>query len=134
MCPFHGTMLRGRKPREHRMTEGSNHYLADDSDELEMSAAAAIERLIADRNNLRTPLAAQERELTALHAAQDDVEGQFRLLHKTYIVLAKNVVSQLREFDRTFRVAMTQSADAPNPEIGTRERRFDGEGLPIGAR
>ena len=62
------------------MIEGSNHIVAhivaiESDDELERSAVAgvaAVERLIADRNNLRNLLAAHERELAALLTKFED--------------------------------------------------------------
>jgi predicted component of type VI protein secretion system len=87
---------------ERHMIEGSNHIVAIESDdELERSAVAgvaAVERLIAGRNNLRDLLAAHERELAAFRAVQHDHKRQLAMLHQRYIELAKRVVSQLQQF------------------------------------
>ena len=65
---------------ERHMTEGLRHFVPIESDEgLERSAvagAAAVEKLIADRNNLRNLLATHERELAASRAAQEDLKRQ----------------------------------------------------------
>jgi hypothetical protein len=120
------------------MTEGSNHIVAIESDdELERSAvagAAAVERLIADRNSLRNLLAAHERELAASRAVQQDFKRQLAILHQRYIELAKRVVSQLQQFDGAMREVMTKrpdgtNAEAPNaPDVKT----FESNGLPMG--
>jgi hypothetical protein len=105
------------------MTEGSKHIIAiENGDELERSAvagAAAVERLIAGRNNLRNLLTAHERELAASRADQHDHKRQFAMLHQRYIELAKRVVSQLQQFDGAMREVMNErphrtNAEAPN--------------------
>jgi len=124
---------------ERHMTEGSNHIVAIESDdELERSAvagAAAIERLISDRNNLRNLLAAHERELAASRADQQDLKRQFAMLYQRYIELAKRVVSQLQQFDGAMREVMTERLDGTNAEATNApdvKRQFDSNGLPMG--
>src|SRR5262250_1023711 len=122
------------------MTEGSNHIVAiETDDELERSAvagAAAVERLIADRNNLRNLLAAHERELAASRAVQQDLKRQLAILHQRYIELAKRVVSQLQQFDGAImREVMTERLDGTNAEATNApdvKRQFDSNGLPMG--
>src|SRR5215472_7230021 len=120
------------------MTEGSNHIVAiETDDELERSAvagAAAVERLIADRNNLRNLLAAHERELAASRAVQQDLKRQLAILHQRYIELAKRVVSQLQQFDGAMRdaVAGRPEANAEAPGAPSVKRTFDSNGLPMG--
>jgi hypothetical protein len=123
------------------MTEGSNHIVAIESDdELERSAvagAAAIERLIADRNNLRNLLAAHERELAVSRAAQQDLKRQLGMLHQRYIELAKRVVSQLQQFDGAMREAMAERTEANNaeaPRAPDVKSQFDNNGLPMEPR
>src|SRR5262249_61563754 len=108
---------------ERQMTEGSNHIVPIESDELERSAvagAAAVERLIADRTNLRNLLAAHERELAASRAVQQDLKRQLGMLHQRYIELAKRVVSQLQKFDAAMREAgagrPSANAEAPGAQ------------------
>jgi hypothetical protein len=117
------------------MTEGLNHIEAIESDEqLERSAvagAAAVERLIADRNHLRNLLA---RELAASRAAQEDFKRRIGMLHQRYIELAKRVVSQLQEFDSTMREVMAERPETTNSEATNApgaNRKFDSNGLPI---
>jgi hypothetical protein len=121
------------------MAEGSNHLVSVEFDEeLERSAvagAAAVERLIADRNNLRNLLAVHERELAASQAAEDNLKRQLGILHQRYIELAKRVVSQLQQFDSTMREAMAERPEAGNtkaPGAPGVKRQFDSNGLPAG--
>ena len=118
------------------MNEGSDQFgFVQSPDELEKSAVAgavAVEKLIADRNNLRNLLSARERELSASRSAQEDVKRQLGMLHKQYIQLAKGIVSQLHQFDHSLRKAMTGGTPAPNSEASQSEKHFDDEGLLVG--
>ena len=104
---------------ERHMTEGLRHFVPIESDEgLERSAvagAAAIEKLIADRNNLRNLLATHERELAASRAAQEDLKRQLGYsINGTYIELGKRVVAQLQQFDGAMREAIAERPAATN--------------------
>jgi hypothetical protein len=110
------------------MTEGPNHFLPIDSDQdLETAAvigAAAVQKLIADRNNLRM-------ELGASRAAQEDLKRQLAVLHQRYVELGKTILSQLQQFDATMREAIGENeanGDAAGPK-----RQFDGNGVPLDA-
>jgi hypothetical protein len=118
------------------MTEGPSHIVPIESDEeLERSAvagAAAVERLIADRNNLRSILAAHERELAASRAAEDNLKRQLGMLHQRYIELAKRVVSQLQQFDSVIREAMSGRPENAGEAVNVPGvKQFDSHGLPI---
>ena len=119
------------------MTEGPSHIVSIESDEeLERSAvagAAAVERLIADRNNLRSILVAHERELAASRAAGDDLKRQLGMLHQRYIELAKRIVSQQQQFDSAIREAMSgRPESAPGEAVNVPNvKQFDSHGLPI---
>jgi hypothetical protein len=103
------------------MTEGSNHFPQIESDEeLENAAvvgAAAVQRLIADRNRLRAELAASK-------AAQER-------LHQRYVELGKTVLSLLQQFDITMREAMAGSPDSAVGEAANTAKKFDSHGLPL---
>ena len=121
------------------MTEGSNHIVAiETDDELERSAvagAAAVERLIADRNKFRNLLAAHERERAASRAVQQDLKRQLAILHQRYVELAKRVVSQLHQFDCAMREFMSERLDGTNAETTNApdvKRQFDSNDLPTG--
>jgi hypothetical protein len=97
------------------------------------AGAAAIQRLIAERNGLRNRLAAQERELVATRAAQDDLRRRLGKLHQRYLELARKVVSQMEQFDGSIREALRGGAPDGNTEDAAGlKRQFDGNGLPVG--
>jgi phage shock protein A len=123
------------------MTEESNEILAIESDQdLERSAvagAAAVERLISDRNNLRNLLAAHERELAASRAAQESLKRRLGVLHQRYIELGKSIVSQLQQFDCAMREAMSDRSENQNGEAASApvaKSQFDSNGLPVASR
>ena len=107
------------------MTEGSTHTHTDFDQELESTAVAgaiAVQKLIADRNNLREQLAASL-------AAQSELRRRLGVLHQQYIEVATNVVAGMQHFDSAMRAAM-----GGKPEIdGSAQLRpqFDGNGLPV---
>jgi hypothetical protein len=111
------------------MIEGSNHTPQFELDqELEATAvagAAAVQKLIADRNNLRNQLA------VSLNG-QEDLRRRLAILHHQYIDLAKNVVSRLHHFDRTIRAALGEAPEVAN-ETGNGEpkRQFGADGFPV---
>src|SRR4029450_10337713 len=91
------------------MTEGSTHLAHVDFDqELESTAVAgavAVQKLIADRNNLRE-------QLTASLAAQSELKRRLALLHQQYVEVATKVVAGMQHFDSAMRAAM-----AGRPEL-----------------
>src|SRR5262245_47515613 len=109
------------------MTEGSTHLAHMDFDqELESTAVAgavAVQKLIADRNNLRD-------QLTASLAAQAELRRRLGLLHQQYVELATKVVAGMQHFDSAMRAAM---AGRPDFIEGSAEPKpqFDGNGLPL---
>jgi hypothetical protein len=111
------------------MTEGSNHLAHSDFDqELESTAVAgavAVQKLIADRNNLREQLAASLR-------AQSELGRRLGVLHQQYVELAVKVVASMQHFDSTMRAAL-----GSRPEVidGSGESKtHDGNGLPMGLK
>jgi hypothetical protein len=104
------------------MTEGSNHFPGNGSDEeLESAAvlgAAAIQRLIADRNHLRS-------EVAAAKVAQER-------LHQQYIELGKTILSLLQQFDVTMREAKSGRSESNPAEAANTSKQFDTHGRPVG--
>jgi hypothetical protein len=98
----------------------------DFDQELESTAVAgavAVQKLIADRNNLRE-------QLTASLAAQSELKRRLALLHQQYVEVAKKVVAGMQHFDSAMRAAM---AGRPDFIDGSAEPKpqFDGNGLPL---
>jgi hypothetical protein len=107
------------------MTEGSNHVEHMDFDqELESTAVAgavAVQKLIADRNNLREQLAVSL-------AAQSELKRRLGMLHKQYVELATKVVAGMQHFDGAMRAAMAGRTDVID---GEPKPHFDGNGVPL---
>lgn len=70
-----------------------------------LAGAAAIQRLVAECNGLRTRLSLQENELARLRGANEGLRRRFGLLHQRYVELAKKILSQLEQFDGAIREA-----------------------------
>lgn len=118
------------------MTEGLEHVgLMESDQDIETAAvagAAAVQRLIADRTQLRARLSLQEQELAASRVAQDELRRRLTLLHQRYIDLARKVVSQLEQFDVAIRELLQDSRQAGTVSGDLAKRQFDSNGVPIG--
>ncbi|MGH6864616.1 MAG: hypothetical protein ACREDO_00155 [Methyloceanibacter sp.] len=68
-----------------------------------LAGAAAIQRLVAERNGLRNRLGVQDREIMALRSMNEDLRRRLILIHQHYVDLARKVVGRLEEFDGTIR-------------------------------
>jgi hypothetical protein len=87
-----------------------------------LAGAAAIQRLVAERNGLRNRLGVQDRELAALRAVNEDLRRSLIAIHQHYVDLAKRVVGQLEQFDGSIREVIQEAhngsahrEDAPPP-------------------
>jgi len=84
--------------------------LADGSDEtvesVALAGAAAIQRLIADRDNLRNHANVQQRDLVALNAINEDLRRRLALIRHHYVELGTKILTQLEQFDQATRDAM----------------------------
>jgi hypothetical protein len=74
---------------------------------------AAIQRLIAERNDLRDRVNEQERELINLRASSEDLCRHVTRIRDDYLRLATEFLSQLKQIDRTIREAVQGAGDAP---------------------
>ena len=68
-----------------------------------LAGAAAIQRLVAECNGLRTRVGLQEAELARLRSANEGVRRRFAMLHQRYVELAKKILGQLEQFDGLIR-------------------------------
>jgi hypothetical protein len=112
------------------MTEGPNHVSQLSTDqELESTAIAgaeAVQRLIAERNNLRDQLASSL-------ATQEELRRRIGTLHQRYIELARKLVALLHHFDNTMRDAVGEKAEGVSDALGHESKpHFDSNGLPAG--
>ena len=105
---------------------------AESDEDLENAAvagAAAVQRLIADRNNLRSQLAASR-------AAEEDLRRRLTTQHQRYIELAKRIVAQLHQFDSTMRDAVRERTEANTnyemADMPASMKQFESAGMPGG--
>jgi hypothetical protein len=77
-----------------------------------LAGVAAIQRLIADRNNLRACVNAQQHDLIALNVANEELRRRLGLVRQQYLELGSRILAQLEQFDRVTREA---SANDPSP-------------------
>lgn len=70
-----------------------------------LAGAAAIQRLVAECNGLRTRLSLQETELVRLRGANEGIRRRFAMLHQRYVELAKKILGHLEQFDGAIREA-----------------------------
>jgi hypothetical protein len=81
-----------------------------------LAGAAAVQRLVAERNNLRNRLAAQQRELAAMRAFNEELRRRFMVLHQRYVDVAKRVVGELEQFDGTIREVVQEGYNGAAPK------------------
>ena len=74
-----------------------------------LAGAAAIQRLVAERNGLRNRLGAQQREVAALRAVNEDLRRRLILIHQRYVELAKRVVGELEQLDGAIRTVAQEA-------------------------
>jgi hypothetical protein len=70
-----------------------------------LAGAAAIQRLVADCNGLRTRLSLQDAEMAHLRNTNEGLRRRLGLLHQRYVELAKKILGHLEQFDATIREA-----------------------------
>ena len=71
-----------------------------------LAGAAAIHRLIADRDGLRN------RELVSLRASNEDLRHHINRIRDHYIRLATEFLTQLKHFDETIQVGVQKAYGA----------------------
>jgi hypothetical protein len=82
-----------------------------------LAGVAAIQRLIADRNNLRESVNAQLHDLSAMSAANDELRRRLGLVRQQYLELGSRILAQLEQFDKITREAIQDNpSPAPAPE------------------
>lgn len=111
--------------------------LTDSNETVESTAlagAAAIQRLITDRNNLRTWASSQHRELMALHASHEDLRHRLLTIKQSYLELATRILEQFERFDGSLREALDDdgkaSEETEDPTLVNLARRLSPVGRP----
>ena len=75
----------------------------DDLAKVALQGAAAMQRLIADRDDLRNRTTTQQRELVALSAINEELRRRIALIRHHYLELGTKILAQLEQFDEAFR-------------------------------
>jgi hypothetical protein len=82
-----------------------------------LAGVAAIQQLIAERDNLRNCVSAQQRDLAAMNAANDELRRRLGLIRQHYLELGRRILAQLEQFDRVTREAIEDTqATIPTPQ------------------
>jgi len=76
-----------------------------------IAGASAIQRLISERNNLRTRVNMQQVDLVSLRTANVDLRQCVISIRHHYIELATKVLAQLEQFDQATRDLMQERQD-----------------------
>jgi hypothetical protein len=84
-----------------------------DIERLALAAVDAIQRLIAERRGLRNHAGAQERELMALRATNEELRRQIILICDSYKRLATDFATQLQQVDQ----ALTRTSWERSSEV-----------------
>jgi hypothetical protein len=71
-----------------------------------LAGAAAVERLIADRDHWRNHASALEREMHTLRGVNEDLRRRLLLLRQHYVEVATKVLGELECLDRATREAI----------------------------
>ena len=82
-----------------------------------MAGAAAVQKLVAERAELRNRLAAQEHEVAAYRAVNTDLRRRLILVHRHYVELAKKVVGDLEGLDGKIREIAQEAHPAQDPRV-----------------
>lgn len=78
-----------------------------------LAGAAAIQRLIADRDTLRDRVNTQQRELVNLSMANEELRCRLGLIRQQYLELGSRILAQLEQFDRVTREAIQDNQALP---------------------
>jgi hypothetical protein len=84
-----------------------------------LAGAAAIERLIAERDLLKLRANAQQRDLVALSKINEDFRRCIALVRHNYLELGTKILAQVEQFDEVIRDATSDdraAAEAPNDD------------------
>jgi hypothetical protein len=100
-------------------TQVAEHGSGESVESVALAGAAAIQRLIADRDNLRNCASSQLEDLVALSAINKDLRRRIALIRHHYVELGTTILAQLEQFDQATREAMQNKqgvASAPTED------------------
>jgi len=106
-------------PQQPIPPQASGEMSDETIESIALAGAAAIQRLIADRNALRNCISAQQQDLIALTTANQELLERLRLFRRLYLEFGSHILAQLEQFDRLTREAIPSTARASAPEDDT---------------
>ena len=87
--------------------DAADTHMTDESlENIAIAGASAIQRLIADRDNLRNYVSTQQRDLIALTATNEELRRRIASIRHHYIELGTRILTQLEQFDQATRDLM----------------------------
>jgi hypothetical protein len=75
-----------------------------------LAGAAAIQRIITDRDNLRNWANTQNREITALRTDNEGLRRRIVLIRQRYLELATGILDQFEKFDEALREILEEDS------------------------
>jgi len=103
-------------PQQPTPPQASGDMSDETIESIALAGAAAIQRLIADRNALRNCISAQQQDLIALTTANQELLDRLRLFRRLYLEFGSRILAQLEQFDRLSREAIPSTASAPEDD------------------
>lgn len=98
-----------------RMDTDSTSGSAQTVEQAALAGAAAIQRIIAERDKLRGLAQSQQSEITRLRSENDVSRRRVLEIRQNYLELATEVLSRFEKFDEALRKAMDQTNGQPSP-------------------
>ena len=90
-----------------------------------LAGAAAIQRLIAERDSYYQRMSNQQRDLVALRAINEDLQHRIALIRERYVGVGRIILAQLEQFDQATREAMSpRSAPSNDANVLALAERF----------
>jgi hypothetical protein len=84
---------------------------------LALSSLEAIRTIVADRKSMRDRLEAQQRELAALTAFNEELRRRINVIRHHYLELGKRAIALIDQLDQATRDAMTDHAQAAAADV-----------------
>jgi hypothetical protein len=90
---------------------------AESVEKVALAGAAAIQRLIDDRDKLRNCASSQLQDLVALSAMNKELRNRLVLIRRHYLELGTAILGQLEQFERATREAMLDNAPSDDGNL-----------------
>jgi len=112
-------MIEGTNIRKQRASAHAPGFESEQTVEcIALAGAAAIERLIAERDLLSRRANSQQRDLVALNAINENLRRCIALVRHNYLELGTKILAQLEQFDEVIGDATRDriATEAPNDD------------------